>query len=317
MSHVTTKRILTHARARRYAVPCLLAGNMEMIVGQLSAAEQCGSPVIITYNQGLSRKLPMELVIPFMVRAAERASVPVATILDHGADLDSVKKSLVLGLKSVMIDGSGLPYEENVRITQETVRMAKRFDAAVEAELGSVGGSAIELNAASEIASCHTDPEMVADFVARTDIDQLAVSVGNVHGAYRGEPKINFELISKIHSRTDIPLVLHGGSGLSEDDYRRIIECGISKINYYSVMGKTAVSSLKETVEKSCPNAVYHQVIDWGVDFFGAFSDYIYRLFGCAGQAAAIPGSEAGYSPIEIITQIAYESYMEMEKARS
>lgn len=314
MSHVTTKRILTHARTNRYAVPCWLAGNMEMIVGQLKAAELCGSPVILAYNQGLSGKLPMDLIIPFMVRASERASVPVATIFDHGTDIEAIGKSLVLGLRSVMFDGSSLPYEENIRLTKEVVQMAKRFGAAVEAELGSVGGSAMELNAASDIVSCYTDPDMVVDFVSRTGIDQLAVSVGNAHGAYRGNPKIDFDLARDVFNRTEIPLVLHGGSGLTDQDYKKIIECGISKINYYSVMGQAAVASLRETIEKSCARAVYHHVIDWGVDFFGDFSDYIYRLFGCAGRGAMIPGSEQKVSPLTVVTEIAYEAYLEIEK---
>ncbi|MGI5918887.1 MAG: class II fructose-bisphosphate aldolase [Christensenellales bacterium] len=314
MSHVTTKTILTHARANRYGVPCWLAGNMEMIVGQLKAAELCGSPVILAYNQGLSGKLPMDMIIPFMVRAAQRASVPVATILDHGTDIDVINKSMVLGLSSVMFDGSSLPYEENIRMTKEVVKLAKKYDAAVEAELGSVGGSAMELNAVSDIVSSHTDPALVMDFVARTEIDQLAVSVGNAHGAYRGKPRIDFELVRDIFKRTEIPLVLHGGSGLTDEDYKKIIECGISKINYYSVMGHTAVTSLRETIDKSCSHAVYHHVIDWGVDFFSDFSDYIYRLFGSAGQSAMIPGSEQKISPLMIVTEIAYEAYLEIER---
>ena len=315
MSHVTTKTILRHARENKYAVPCLLAGNMEMIIGQVKAAELCESPVIITYNHGLSHKLPMDLVVPFMVRVAERASIPVATILDHSSDLDDIRKSLVLGMRSVMFDGSNLPYEENIKQTREVADIAERFGASVEAELGSVGGSALELNTdVEEIISTYTDPDLVADFVTRTNIDQLAISVGNAHGVYVGEPKIDFALIKEIFRKTEIPLVLHGGSGLTEDDYKKIIDCGITKINYYSTMGQTAAESLQDMIEETCPNAVYHQVIDWGVDFFTEFSDYIYHLFECAGQGLRIPIIESEDSLLETVAEIAYRSFLEIEK---
>ena len=314
MSHVTTSHILKHARINKYAVPCFLAGNIEMVIGQVNAAEKCGSPLIITYNHGLSGKVPIDIMIPLMVRIAKRAAVPVATILDHGSDLQIIKKSIALGISSVMFDGSSLPYDENVQMTREVVDFAKNFGVAVEAELGSVGGSALEVGGYSEVKGCYTDPNTVCDFINKTGIDQLAISVGNVHGAYQGKPEINFQLVEEIFDHTEIPLVLHGGSGLTEADYRRIIECGISKINYYSVMGISAMESLKDTIASSCPNAVFHHIIDWGIDFFEGFSEYIYQLFGCAGNAYGIPGSERDdkTSVLEVISQIAYESYIEI-----
>lgn len=311
MSHVTTKKILTDARKRKYGIPCFLAGNMEMIVGQIQAAEKCGSPLIMAYNQWLTTKIPMDLIVPFMVRAAEKASVPVATILDHGTDIETVEKVMALGISSVMFDGSSQEYNENVRMTKEVVKIAKKLDVAVEAELGNVGGSALEKGGSTASECNYTDPALVVDFVKKTEVDQLAISFGNLHGAYMGEPKINFKLIEEVFRKTELPLVMHGGSGLSEADYRKVIECGISKINYYSVMGKNASSSLKNTVENACPNSVYHEIIDWSVDFFDDFSAHIYDVFGCAGKAYAIPGREndRGDDLIERITKAVFESY--------
>lgn len=311
MSHVTSQKILADARKRKYGIPCFLAGNMEMIVGQIQAAEKCGSPLIITYNQWLTTKIPMDLLVPFMVRAAEKASVPVATMLDHGTDIDTVEKIIALGVSSVMFDASAQEYNENVRMTKEVVKIARKLDVAVEAELGSVGGSALEKGGSTASESNYTDPGLVVDFIQKTDVDQLAISFGNVHGAYMGEPKLNLKLVEEIFSKTQIPLVMHGGSGLSEADYKKVIECGISKINYYSVMGKNASESLKKTVENACPNSVYHEIIDWSVNFFSDFSSHIYNVFGCAGKAYAIPGRENDISEtlIERITKAVYESY--------
>lgn len=319
MSHVTTKKILTDARKRQYGIPCFLAGNMEMIVGQIEAAEISNSPLIIAYNQWVTKKIPMDLIVPFMVRAAEKANVPVATILDHGADLDTVEKVINLGISSVMFDGSGFDFDENVIRTKEVVAIAEKMGVSVEGELGYVGGSVMEMGGGTANENSFTDPKRVADFIEKTKVDQLAISVGNMHGAYLGEPNINFKLIETISGMVDIPLVMHGASGLAETDYKKIIGCGISKINYYSVMAKSAIDSLKSTIESACVNAVYHEVIDWSIDFFSEFSKYIYQLFGCAGKANSIPGREDGInnSMLERITEAVFESYKNLEYSRN
>jgi len=235
VGHVGFKDILIDARRYKYGIPCLLAGNMEMIVGEIMAAEEKQSPLIIAYNALVTPKIPMELAIPFMVKASEMAKVPVATILDHGLEFDAIIKSMKLGLSSVMFDGSECTYEENIRKTGEIAKIAHALGVSVEGELGSMGGSVIERGGASSEDSVFTDPERVAEYVERTGIDALAISFGSVHGPYRGKPNLDIERLKKIYNSVSLPLVMHGASGLSDYDYRLVIENGISKENYYTV----------------------------------------------------------------------------------
>lgn len=263
-----------------------------MVIGQIVAAEKANAPLITCFNQSVTPKIPMEVAVPMLVRAAENASIPVATILDHGTDFDSIEKCIVLGISSVMYDGSQYGNKENMRMTKEVVELAKCYGVAVEAELGAVGGSVLETNGAGQEKSIYTDVSIVKEFVSQTGIDQLAISFGNMHGLYRGESKLDLNIVRQCYEITDIPLVMHGGSGLSCSDYVDIIKSGISKINYYSVMGKEGVTEIKECLFSACSDAVYHDLISQSIDVFERNSTKIYNLFGCSNQAKYIPGSE-------------------------
>ncbi len=197
-------------------------------------------PFCLCYNYGLCPELPMEIGIPFIVRAAERARVPVATILDHGEDLEMVMMAIHCGVSSVMFDGSHFPYEENVRQTKEVIRIAHAVGISVEAELGAVGGSAIETGGTQEPESVMTDPMQAKDFVGQTGVDALAISFGNVHGSYKGEPELDLGRVRTISELVPVPLVMHGASGLKESDYGAIVASGISKLNYHTAMSKAA-----------------------------------------------------------------------------
>ena len=295
MPLVGIKEILTEARLRRYGVLSLLGGNLDMVIGQIQAAEEQRAPLILAFNQEVTPQVPLELAMPMLVSAANRARVPVATTLDHGDSLESVVRAIHLGTSSVMFDGSTLPYEENVRQTQEVVRVAHALGVSVEAELGSIAGSAAETGGATPPApdpdddapsGAFTDPELALDFVERTGLDALAISFGNVHGTYRGEPNLDLELVRKVYSLVDVPLVMHGGSGLADSEYGKIVESGISKVCYYTAMGKRAARDIHRWLDDGGQDAaVYHGIISRAIDFFRADTAYVMSLVGCIGVA--------------------------------
>jgi fructose-bisphosphate aldolase class II len=278
MPLVSSKEILATARKKKYGVPSLLAGNLELVIGPLKAAEKRKSPLILPFNQEVTPQMPMELGIPMAVNAAHRAKVPVAVILDHGKSLEDVVKAVHLGASSVMFDGSHLPYEENVRQTKEVVRVAHAVEVCVEAELGSVG---LERGGPD---STLTDPDLAVDFVEKTGVDTLAISFGNAHGVYRGEPNLDLDRVRKIHSLVDIPLVMHGASGLAEDEYPRIVASGISKVCYYTAMGIGAARVLGDTLANAGQDSVvYHHLISQAIDYFCAYTEKLVDLLGCSG----------------------------------
>ncbi len=283
MPHVSSKEILSEARERRYGVPGLLGGSLEMVVGQIAAAEERRSPLILVFNQEVTAEVPMELGMPLIVNAAEKADVPVATILDHGQSLESIVRAIKLGSSSIMFDGSNLPYEENVKKTREIVRIAHAADVCVEAELGSIVGSSIDPEDSGPEAA-FTDPEMAAEFVDKTGVDALAISFGNVHGVYRGKPNLDLECVRKIHSMVDVPLVMHGGSGLAESDYAKIVESGISKICYYTTMARGASDAIRKMMlDAGQDDIIYHHIISRVIDYFYTETRKLLDVLGCSG----------------------------------
>ncbi|MBQ7688673.1 MAG: ketose-bisphosphate aldolase [Clostridia bacterium] len=222
------KRLLIEAEKQNRAVGAFSVGNMEMVMGVIRAAEALRTPVILQIAEKRLKNSPLELMGPMMVSAAKNAGVDVAVHLDHGLTLDCVKTALGLGFSSVMLDGSLLSYEENVAVTKEVVFLASQTGATVEAELGVVGGN--EGDTAEHIITC-TDPDTAADFCSRTGIDALAVAIGNAHGNYPVLPALRFDVLEEINKKTVIPLVLHGGTGMTDGMFRRAISLGIRKIN--------------------------------------------------------------------------------------
>ena len=286
MSLVGIKEVLTEARRGRYGVLSLLGGNLDMVIGQVAAAEKLRAPLILAFNQEVTPQVPLELAMPMLVNVASRARVPVATTLDHGGSLESVLRAIHLGSSSVMFDGSPLAYEENVRQTTEVVRVAHALGVSVEAELGSIAGSAAETGAPvdHEPVSAFTDPALAAEFVERTGVDALAISFGNAHGTYRGEPNLDLDLVREIYALVEVPLVMHGASGLADDEYRKIVEAGISKVCYYTAMGKRVARDIYRRLEDvGQDDAVYHLIISWAIDAFRADTERVMALVGCIG----------------------------------
>ncbi|MCI1965242.1 MAG: class II aldolase [Oscillospiraceae bacterium] len=222
------KELINDAAVENRAVGAFSVGNMEMVIGAIKAAEELETPIILQIAQVRLKYSPLHLMGPMMVHAAQRAKVPVAVHLDHGLTMDTVKQALDLNFTSVMIDGSRFDFEKNIEITNQTVQMAHHAQANVEAELGVVGGS--EDGSTKGKIVC-TDPDTAKKFTEKTGVDALAVAIGNAHGHYQGVPKLQLDVLEEIHRKVNIPLVLHGGSGISPGDFRHCIQYGIRKIN--------------------------------------------------------------------------------------
>lgn len=232
MSLAKLDQVLLKAQAGGYAVGAYNFMNMEMVYGILDAAEKTNTPVILQFAQVLEKVGGIDKLGKLAVAAAERAAVPVVVHLDHGQDLEYVKRCVDLGFTGLMIDASSKPFEENVDISAQVAEYGHKFGIPVEAELGHVGeGSSYDLNS-----YMYTDPAQAAKFVESTGIDALAVAIGNAHGAYKSEPKINFDVLSAVRSQVSIPLVLHGASGISDGDIQKAIAGGITKINIFTEM---------------------------------------------------------------------------------
>ena len=248
---VTLKEILKIAEAQKTAIGSFNTPNLSSARAVIGAAEELNLPVIIMHAQvheemGLCK---MDEIAPVMLLLADKAKVPVCVHLDHGTDLDYIKKGLDLGFTSVMYDGSVLDEKLNYANTCIARELSYRYGASLEAEIGSMG--ARESAAAGEEApeSIYTDPDMAKKFTEETGIDALACAFGTAHGVYLKQPKLDFPRLEKINQLVDVPLVMHGGSGVSEEDYGRVISLGVRKINYYTYMAKAggaAVAAMKD-----------------------------------------------------------------------
>ncbi len=250
---VSMKYLIEKAEKMNSAVGAFSVGNMEMIIGAIKAAEELNTPIILQIAEKRLANSPLELMAPMMISAAENAKVDIAVHLDHGLTIDCIKSALKFGFTSVMLDCSLKPFEENIKITKEVVRLAKEYNACVEAELGVVGGN--EGDTEEHIITC-TDPDFAYRFCNETGIDALAVAIGNAHGNYPVLPELRFDVLEEINNKTDIPLVLHGGTGITDEMFRKAIALGIRKINI-ATASFDALTDFSETYLKSDGNHNY------------------------------------------------------------
>ena len=229
MALETMKNLWEQAQAERRGVGAFSVGNMEMVKGAVQAAEKLRTPIILQIAEVRLKHSPLHLMGPMMVQAAKEAEVDIAVHLDHGLTIETVRQALELGFTSVMYDCSAYSFAENIERTREAAELARAYGATVEAELGLVGGS--------EDGSCDhgircTDPRDAKIFCERTGVDALAVAIGNAHGNYPVAPRLAFDVLEQIHAETgSIPLVLHGGSGITDADFQTAIRKGIVKVN--------------------------------------------------------------------------------------
>ena len=228
MGLVTMKALLERASEKRRAVGAFSVGNMEMVKGAVKAAEEMDTPIILQIAEVRLKHSPLGLMGPMMVEAAREANIDVAVHLDHGKTLEVLKQALEFGFTSVMLDGSTLPFGENIAKTKEAAALAAEYGATLEAELGLVGGS--EDGSTDEGIRC-TNPESAGIFCEQTGVDALAVAIGNAHGNYPVAPTLAFDVLEQIDKKTSVPLVLHGGTGITPEDFRKAIGYGIRKIN--------------------------------------------------------------------------------------
>lgn len=227
---VTAKEMLQKAREGKYAIGAFNVENMEMVMAVLAAAEAKNSPVIMQTTPGTIKYAGVDYYYANVAAAAKRSSVPVVMHLDHG---DSFQRAMVAyraGYTSIMIDGSKLPFEDNIDLTKRVVDACHPGDVYVEGELGKVGGKEDDLEGDDD--NPYTDPEEAKIFVEKTGVDYLAIGVGTAHGVYKGIPKVNTDLIATIHDMVEVPLVLHGTSGVPDEQVITAVKNGICKVNY-------------------------------------------------------------------------------------
>ena len=242
---VTLNEILKMAEERGCAIGAFNTPNLECIRAVIDTAEKYNVPVIISHAELHEEVAPLDVIGLVMVLSARNAKVPVCVHLDHCETLDYMARALEIGFTGVMYDGSLLPYEKNVANTIQAVAMAKPYRAGVEAEIGQLASreGGIGENAGGPV---YTDPDLAVKFVRQTGIDALAPSFGTAHGIYKSKPVLDLERVAVIKEKVGLPLVMHGGSGVSPEDYRTAIQNGIRKINYYSYMSKAGTTAAKE-----------------------------------------------------------------------
>ena len=255
MALVTMKELLERAEKNHVGVGAFSVGNLEMIKGAIRAAEELNTPIILQVAEVRMNYSPLGYIGPMMVQAAKEAKVDVAVHLDHGLSMDVVEKALELGFTSVMFDSSTYPFEENIARTKAVVELAKQYGATVEAELGLVGGS--EDGSCDHGIQC-TNPDDAVEFCERTGIDCLAVAIGNAHGNYPVAPKLAFDVLDEIKKKTNMPLVLHGGSGITDEDFQKAISLGIVKVN----IATASFNSLTKHVERYIQTEGKHNYFD-------------------------------------------------------
>ncbi|MCP1109411.1 class II fructose-bisphosphate aldolase [Ohessyouella blattaphilus] len=248
MALVKMKELLEGAKKEGRGIGAFSVGNLEMVMGAVKAAEELATPIILQIAEVRLPHAPLALIGPLMVAAAKEAKVPMAVHLDHGLEYSTIKEALDIGFTSVMLDASRDSFEENIRKTQEVVKLAGQYGATVEAELGLVGGS--EDGSTDHGVKC-TNPQDALTFCRETGVDALAVAIGNAHGDYPVAPTLRFDVLQEIKDLVSCPLVLHGGSGITDRDFQKAIACGITKVNIATASFNAVTKSAEEYLQSA------------------------------------------------------------------
>jgi len=262
MPLVNLVEALSESIKKRYAVGGFVALDHSFCEAIIQAAEEKRVPVILMVPDGGFKLLDEKKFFPYLLGRIERSSAPIVLHLDHGESFEMVVKAIHYGFSSVMIDGSSLPLEANILLTKKVVEVSQATGVNVEAELGHVGGGEGNLDGGSSVdQDAFTKPEDAALFVEKTGIDALAVSFGTVHGLFKEAPKLDLERLNQIRESVDIPLVMHGGSGLSSKDYVNAIRTGINKINYFTDLSQIAVKEIQKVIKDKGGKVHYPELI--------------------------------------------------------
>lgn len=278
---VNMKQLLTEAQKGKWAIGSFSVANMEMVLGIIKAAEETNSPIILQIAEVRLKQSPLEIIGPLMVAAAKNAKVPVAVHFDHGLTMEKIRLALELGFTSVMFDGSHLPLEENIKKTIETVKLAKEYGACTEAEIGCVGGSE---DGSEDIAINCTSPAEAVKFVEETNVDALAIAIGNAHGNYKETPHLRFDILEKVKNSVNVPLVLHGGTGILPEEFIKCRENGIKKINIATATFDSVQQNVKAAYESKEINGYYDL---HAAEIDGAYKNAMkhIEIFDCANKA--------------------------------
>ncbi|MBP5208426.1 MAG: class II fructose-bisphosphate aldolase [Clostridia bacterium] len=275
---VNLNDVLKKAQREHYAVGLFNATDSDMLDALISAAEELRSPIIIGTAEVLLPYGELSLIAPGLVSAAQNASVPVVVHYDHGLTFGRCMEALKRGFTSVMFDGSAKSYDENIAETKEIVRIAHAIGASVEGEIGHVGDNGDE----DDGADMYTKPAEAVEYLSATGVDALAVAIGTAHGAYKHKPKLDIGRLRQIRAALDVPLVLHGGSGLSDDDFRNCIEAGVCKVNIFTDLCLAGSAAMRSASERGLD---YLQCRNEKVEAIKKEAEKKMALFGCAGKA--------------------------------
>ena len=298
MPLVDMKDMLHHAYDNGYAVGAFDLVSLDFLEGIMSAAERCRAPVILSLAESHFDYFDFELIMPAVEAAAQRATVPVAIHLDHGASRGSAMRSINLGCNGVMVDASHEPMPENIRCTRAEVDMAHACGVPVEGELGFVPGVEGEDAERHPGEITYTTVAEARSYMEQTGVDFLAVSIGTVHGRMKGEPKLDFQRLKQINEALGIPLVIHGGTGLSDDQFLRLIANGVAKINYYTALSDAAAKQINENTRTGTSSGFTGLVKNIRTAVAAEVERCI-RLWGGAGRANDILSRCRPWMPVE------------------
>lgn len=281
---VSGRELFEAAKKGGFAVGAFNLNNMEILQAIIEAAEEENSPVFIQASQGGIKYAGIEYIAGMGKVAAEKAKVPVALNLDHGTSFTQVVQCIRHGFSAVMIDASQHPFEENIALTRKVVEIARPVGVSTEGELGKIGGVEDDISV-EDADSTFTDPQEAVEFVERTQVDALAIAIGTAHGVYKGVPKLDFARLEKIAAVTDMPLVLHGASGVSDEDIRAAVKRGICKINIDTELRMAFAQAIKKVIAENPAEIDPRKMLGPAREAMKEVVKYKVRLFGSAGKA--------------------------------
>jgi fructose-bisphosphate aldolase class II len=286
MAMVDMKDLLYHAYQNRYAVGAFEIVNLDFLKAVIEAAEQSRSPVILNVVEAHIKLFDFELLMAAVVRAAKRARVPVAIYLDHCSSLDAVQTAISLGCNGVMYDSAEESFPVNVENTRQAVNLAHACGVPVEGEVGYVAGIMSDDTEPGEDASVYTSVNEAKVYVERTGVDFLGISIGTVHGRAKNKLRLDFNRLARIHDSVNIPLVIHGGTGLNDDQYHKLIDHGVAKINYFTALAEQAIKQIKANVAHG--EMTYEKLFANVSDQICAEVQRCMQIWGSAGRAAEV-----------------------------
>lgn len=299
MPLVNMKDMLEHAYQHGYAIGGFDLVSLDFLQGIMQAAERARSPVILSLAESHFEYFDFEITMPAVEAAAKRASVPVAIHLDHGASLKSAQQAINAGCNGVMVDASHHDFASNIRTTRAVVEMAHSCGIPVEGELGYVPGVEGEDAERHPGEIAYTSVSEAEEYVDQTGVDFLAVSIGTVHGRMQGEPRLDFQCLQQINEALRIPLVIHGGTGLNDDQFRQLIANGVSKINYYTALSDAAANQIAENIGTAALNRGYTGLLENTSNAIAHEVERCMQLWGSANRADALLKVCQPWEPVE------------------